>query len=97
MSLPPAHHTYPVFIIQLAVQQVIYAGLSLRGCERHFELLTQFFYLPTPCFSSIRQWLLRIGLYILQKGHEYRSDWIMIVDITIELGVAKCLVILGIP
>ena len=97
MLLPPAHHTYPVFIIQLAVQQVIYAGLSLRGCKRHFELLTQFLYLPTPCFSSIRQWLLRIGLYILQTGHEYRSDWIMIVDITIELGTAKCLVILGIP
>jgi hypothetical protein len=95
--LPPTHHTYPVFIIQLAVQQVIYAGLSLRGCERNFALLTQFFCLPTPCFSSIRQWLLRIGLYILQTGHERRSDWIMIVDITIELGTAKCLVILGIP
>ena len=42
MLLPPAHHTYSVFIIQLAVQQVIYAGLSLRGCERNFKLLTQF-------------------------------------------------------
>jgi hypothetical protein len=97
LLLPPAHHRYPVFIIQLAVQQVIYAGLSLRGCERNFKLLTQFFCLPTPCFSSIRQWLLRIGLYILQTGHEFRSDWIMIIDITIELGTAKCLVILGIP
>ena len=95
--LPPAHHTYPVFIIQLAVQQVIYAGSSLRGCQRNFELLTQFFCLPTPCFSSIRHWLLRIGLYLLQTGHEHRSDWIMIVDVTIELGTAKCLVILGIP
>jgi hypothetical protein len=97
MLLPLAHPTYPLFIIQLAVQQVIYAGLSLRGCERHFELLTQFFHLPTPCVSSIRQWVLRIGLYILQIGHECRSDWIMIVDMTIELGTAKCLVILGIP
>ena len=97
LLLPPAHHTYPVFIIQLAVQQVIYAGSSLRGCERNFELLAQFFCLPIPCFSSIRQWLLRIGLYILQTGHEFRSDWIMIIDITIELGTAKCLVILGIP
>jgi len=97
LLLPPAHHTYPVFIIQLAIQQVIYAGSSLRGCERNFELLAQFFCLPTPCFSSVRQWLLRIGLYLLQIGHEFRSDWIMIIDITIELGTAKCLVILGIP
>lgn len=95
--LPPARHIYPLFIIQLAVQQVICSGASLRGCERNFELLTQFFNWPAPCFSSIRQWLLRIGLYILQKEHEYRSDWIMIVDATIELGPAKCLVILGIP
>jgi hypothetical protein len=97
LLLPPAHHTYPLWIIQLAVQQVIYAGLSLRGCERHFELLTQFFNLPIPCFSSVRQWLFRIGLYTLQRGQEYRSDWIMIIDITIELGSAKCLVIVGIP
>ena len=67
MLLPPAHHTYPLFIIQLAIQQVIYAGLSLCGCERHFELLTQFFHLPIPCFNSIRQRLFRIGLYILQQ------------------------------
>lgn len=97
LLLPPAHHTYPVFIIQLAMQQVMYAGSSLRGCERNFELLAQFFCLPTPCFSSVRQWLLRIGLYLLQSEHEFRSDWIMIIDMTIELGTAKCLVILGIP
>ena len=97
LLLPPAHHIYPVLIIQLAVQQVIYAGLSLRGCERNFELLAQFFYWPIPCFSSIRQWVLRIGLYILQTAHDYRLDWIMIIDVTIELGTAKCLVILGIP
>jgi hypothetical protein len=97
LLLPPAHHTYPVFIIHLAIQQMIYAGTSLRGCERNFELFAQFFCLPIPGFSSIRQWLLRIGLYLLQTEHEFRSDWIMIVDMTIELGTAKCLLILGIP
>ena len=44
LLLRPAHHTYPVFIIQLAIQQVIYAGTSLRGCERNFELFAQFFF-----------------------------------------------------
>lgn len=37
-----------------------------------------------------------MGLYELQKNREYREDWIFIVDTTVELGPAKCLVIVGI-
>lgn len=51
----------------------------------------------TPNFNTIRQWSLRLGLYELNRRKEYRKDWIFILDITIELGVAKCLVILGVP
>jgi hypothetical protein len=53
--------------------------------------------MPTPTFSSIRRWLLRVGLYELQRQRTYRTDWIFILDLTIELGPAKCLVILGLP
>lgn len=41
--------------------------------------------------------MLRLGLYELQRPREYREDWIYILDLTIELGVSKCLVVLGIP
>ncbi|NER39355.1 MAG: hypothetical protein F6J93_36320 [Oscillatoria sp. SIO1A7] len=51
---------------------------------------------PTPTYSIIRKWTLRLGLYELNRKREYRKDWIFIVDTTIELGKAKCLVILGI-
>lgn len=50
----------------------------------------------TPSFSSIRQWLLRVGLYVLEHHGPKRSDWIWIIDLTVELGPAKCLVVLGI-
>ncbi|MBD2510064.1 hypothetical protein H6G91_22675 [Nostoc muscorum FACHB-395] len=50
----------------------------------------------TPSFSSIRKWLGRIGLYELNREKEYRSDWIFIVDLTVELGAEKALVILGV-
>jgi len=93
----PARHHYPVYIIQLGIQQVIEGLNSLRSCERNFALFGQFFALETPSFSSVRHWLLRLGLYVLQKEAEYRSDWIIILDLTIELGQTKCLVILGIP
>ena len=93
----PAGHVYPVFIIQLAIQQVIESLSSLRGCQKNFSLFSQFFSIQTPTFNTIRNWVFRLGLYELQKKHEYRSDWIVILDLTIELGQAKCLVILGIP
>jgi hypothetical protein len=44
----------------------------------------------------VRNWLGRIGLYELQRVKEYRTDWIFIIDLTVELGKQKCLVILGV-
>jgi len=93
----PAGHHYPVFVIQLGIQQIVQSLNSLRGSQRNFELFAQFFAVHTPSYGSIRRWLLRLGLYELQKGQEYRSDWIIILDLTVELGQLKCLVILGIP
>ncbi len=93
----PARHHYPVYVIQLGIQQIVQGLNSLRGSQRTFELFGQFFAVPSPSFSSIRSWLFRLGLYQLQRESEYRSDWIMILDLTIELGQAKCLVILGVP
>ncbi|MGF1673163.1 MAG: hypothetical protein ACFCUV_05665 [Rivularia sp. (in: cyanobacteria)] len=80
----------------MAVQQVIVSGGSLRGVEKNFKLGASDSETSTPSFSSIRNWLGRIGLYQLQKEKEYRSDWIFIVDLTIELGKQKCLLVLGV-
>ena len=93
----PKGHRYPTYIMQLGIQQVIQALNSLRGSQKSIKLFAQFFAIPSPSFNSIRTWLLRLGLYQLQREHERRSDWIMILDLTIELGAVKCLVILGIP
>lgn len=83
--------------MQLAVSQVMGALTSFGGVQRTFALLSEYWALPTPSFSSIRRWVLRVGLYELQRQREYRADWIFILDLTIELGTTKCLVILGIP
>ncbi|MEH2436852.1 MAG: hypothetical protein V7K25_21870 [Nostoc sp.] len=50
----------------------------------------------TPSFSSVRNWLGKSGLYELQREKEYRNDWVFIIDLTVELGKQKCLVILGV-
>ena len=41
-------------------------------------------------------WLLRIGLYKLERTKEIANDWIWIIDHTVQLGKEKCMVILGI-
>lgn len=69
---------------------------SLRGIAKTFEILSIHQAYSSPNFNTIRQWVLRLGLYELNRKREYRSDWIFILDMTIEIGKNKCLVILGI-
>lgn len=90
-------HHYSVKTIQKAVQLSIDGGSSLRGVEKNFKLAgNNDEPVSTPSFSSIRNWLGRIGLYFLQRTPEYRHDWVFIIDLTVELGHQKCLVILGV-
>lgn len=69
---------------------------SFRGVAKNFALLGQYFNLASPSYSSIRQWVLRVGLYELYRPRENRDDWLFIIDMTLELGPRKCLLILGI-
>ena len=69
---------------------------SFRGAAQNFALLGQYFALANPSYSSIRQWVLRVGFYELFRPREKRGDWLFIIDMTLELGARKCLVILGV-
>ena len=95
--LPPENHHYPTYIIQLSIQLCIEARNSHRGAQKTLELFSQFFNIEVPSSGSIRKWIYRLGLYLLKQKVEFRSDWIFILDHTLELGDVKCLVILGIP
>lgn len=59
-------------------------------------MISQFFPIEVPCFSTIRNWLYKFGLYELSKEIEHRQDWIFILDHTVELGKVKCLVVLAV-
>lgn len=88
-------HQYCLSTIQFALQSLISGNISLRSIEKILEI-SQGYFQKTPQMSTIRNWFLRVGLYELQKPKEYRNDWIFIMDITVELGHQKALVILGI-
>jgi hypothetical protein len=52
--------------------------------------------LPWPSWYAGRFWLLRIGYYKLTRPKPKANDWVWIVDHTVQLGVEKCLLILGV-
>jgi hypothetical protein len=95
-ELRPKGHSYLVCVIETAIKFLVTGLNSLRGIEKNFEILTEYWIFSTPNFNTIRQWSLRLGLYEFNRQKEYREDWIFILDMTIELGATKCLVILGI-
>lgn len=75
--------------------------LDCRGSLRGTALATGFINrllggepeVPSP--TSVRSWLLRVGLYQLQRPLEQADDWVWIADHTVQIGELKCLLIVG--
>ena len=89
-------HHYTIQTIKVSLEQVLKTGNSYRGVATTMNIFSQSFQIESPHYSSIRQWLGRVGLYELRRKKEKRPDWIYVVDSTIELGQEKALVIYGI-
>lgn len=97
-DLVPNHHKYSFGHIILFVSLVLSAATSLRCASRVIETVMTFLQipLPSPSYFTGRLWLLRIGYYKLTRPKEHADDWVWIVDHTVQIGVEKCFVILGI-
>jgi hypothetical protein len=82
----------------LFIALVLSAAVSLRGASRVVELWSMVFELPeaVPAWHTGRLWLLRVGYYKLTRPKVQATDWVWIIDHTIQVGVQKCLVILGV-
>lgn len=50
---------------------------------------------PVPAFSTIRDWVLKLGLYNLEMPRE-RGNWVWIIDVSIQMGAMKCVYVLGV-
>lgn len=79
--------------MRFCLLSVVRAHTSYRSAlllwEAHYGL-------ATPCVETVRGWLLRLGLYLLQHLPQRRADWVWIIDHTLQWGTARCLVILGV-
>jgi len=49
-----------------------------------------------PHATTGRGWLLRVGLFKLQRPKAAADDWVWLVDHTVQIGRAKCLMIVGV-
>jgi hypothetical protein len=81
----------------LALTWVCEAHTSYRAAALIFSTLDGLGLAVGPCAETIRLWLLRVGLFLLRRPVPWRSDWAYLLDLTVQLGQHKCLVVLGIP
>lgn len=70
-------------------------GLGYKQIESVFEALEPYLSRKGPSDSVIRQWMMRLGFF---KLHEPLPDreWMMLGDVTIDIGTIKCLVTLAV-
>ncbi|WP_146393174.1 hypothetical protein [Allorhodopirellula solitaria] len=84
----------------MGLQLMLRAATSLRGAAKSIEISEEIYrgrLLAGPCHNTVRNHLLRIGLYELNRAKAKLTDWVWIVDHTIQVGHQLCMVVLGIP
>jgi hypothetical protein len=88
----PYRHRYNVNVIKMALDLHGQAGLGCRKISRVLQIINQ----QAPHHTTIRQWIIRNGCYVLNSPLERGSDWVVIADLTIDIGKMKCLAIIGV-
>jgi hypothetical protein len=84
--------------MRLFIDLVLEAACSLRAASAVMRLLRRL--LPaltrTPTYNAGQMWLLRVGLFELLRPKEAADDWVWIADHTIQIGVQRCLLVVGV-
>jgi hypothetical protein len=95
---PVAEHGYGPDVVCLFLRLVLVAGVSLRAAPRVLATISEALglSLPTPCWTTGRLWLLRLGHAMLTARREQGDDWAWLIDHSVQIGKDKCLVILGV-
>lgn len=78
--------------------ELVSDAISLRGTSRAIKQIASSLQssLEVPQWHTGRLWWLRLGYYELYRQKEQADDWVWIVDHTVQIGITKCFVILGI-
>ncbi len=90
-------HQFSLGTIGLCLELILSAPCSGRAAAWVLKHLAP--WLPcrqeTPCANSGRAWMFRLGLYELTCEKEKADDWVWLADHTVQIGVHKGLIIVG--
>ena len=78
--------------MKCAILCVVSCLTSLRGASKCLSMLGADAGERTPTWTSVQNWVLRFGLYVLNRPVPRRSDWVLLLDQAINLGTRKLLV-----
>lgn len=91
-------HQFPLGVVLGSLALVLRMGTRLRRVPAVLAMHWSWSGLDgSPASSStVRLWLLRLGLYQLSRPKPQADDWMWILDHTMQMGERKCLIIVGI-
>jgi hypothetical protein len=73
------------------------SAIGFRATARALEIMAPL--LPeggAPSANGGQLWLLRMGLFELQRAKEQADDWVWMIDHTIQSGDGKCFLVVGV-
>jgi transposase-like protein len=93
-----ANHIYPAQLIALAVFIVVHGKGSLRCAEKTVGYVSQMmgWEYAQPSHTTVRHWVLRCGLYLLEHTKAKSGTYVAIIDESIQVGKEKLLLLLGV-
>ncbi|OYV73870.1 MAG: hypothetical protein B7Z74_03200 [Deltaproteobacteria bacterium 21-66-5] len=98
LDIPIARHQFSLGVVASSLALVLYAGTRLQRVAAVLAMHWSWSGLDgqVASYYSVRLWLLRLGLYQLNRPKTQADDWMWIVDHTVQLGEHKCLIIVAI-
>lgn len=95
---PLARQSFSLSSIEFFCCLVLHARTSMQAASRVMAWVAERFSLPVeaPHFTTGRLWLLRLGYYKLNRVKVHADDWVWLVDHVVQIGVEKCLIIVGV-
>lgn len=93
---PLKGHKYGRRLIRFAVNLARVVGL--RASERVLKIIWEWLGVKEqlPDWTTIRMWLLRVGVAALREPVERANDWVWMADHSNQIGPEKALVVLGV-
>jgi hypothetical protein len=93
---PLKGHKFGLRMIRLAVNLARVVGL--RPAERVLKIVWEWLGVEQslPIWTTIRTWLLRVGVASLREPIEAADDWVWMSDHSNQIGPEKALVVLGV-